>query len=196
MEKTIKNLRNHKFDSRKLDENEIEKVVLADYQCEDCGESVFDLSDFPETQNIENSNCICENCYDERYLEICDCCEESYEPREDQKKYLIFSKTNGGAVAKIGIYEVLKRPYFISNYFSQRLLDDSIKIVRACDIESMLDKIYGRKHEINSADCICQSCAEKFGLITPMVKNRHNYCNDFVRIHHNIHEKGIIEQGF
>ena len=197
MKNDLEKLRKHKYASRKLDEDEIKKVIAADYCCEDCGKSVFDLDDFPKTgSNIEDSNCICEDCYNERYREICDCCEESYEPRDETKEYLVFSKTNEDAVEKIGIYEILKKPYFISDYFSQRVLGDSLKLIRECNIESMLNNIHNQKHSIESADCICQDCAEKFALITPMARNSKRYCDDFTRIHHNIYTKGIIERGF
>ncbi len=197
IQKLEENLRKHEFASGKLDGEDIKKIIVANYCCEDCGISVFELSDFPETgSNIEGSNCICEDCYDKRYREICDCCEGSYEPRDEDKKYLVFSKTNENAVEKIGIYEVLKYPYFISDHFSARVLDESIKLIRECDIESMLNNIHNQKHSIDTADCICQSCSEKFALITPMAKNSKRYCDKFTRIHHNITAKGIIERGF
>ena len=113
MENQKQRLKEHEYCSRKLTSEEINKVELADFQCESCGASVFDLDDFPETENIDDWNCLCEDCYDNEYRALCDICEDSYEPREGSKEYLVFSKTNEVEIDKIGIYEILKYPYFI-----------------------------------------------------------------------------------
>lgn len=134
---------------------------------------------------------MCEECYSDEYESICDVCEEIYERREDKKMYLVVSETNDDEADKIGIYEVLQFPYFISNHFFASLYEENIKLVRECRIESMLNNIYNKQHKILYADNICQDCAEKFALLKPLSKSIQGYS-----LHKRINIRGIIERGF
>lgn len=62
-------------------DEEIE-IIIAEYcKCSNCGLSIFEMEDFPEVLEDEKVM-LCEECYDEYYLDICPLCEDYYEIKD------------------------------------------------------------------------------------------------------------------
>jgi hypothetical protein len=113
MKEKIKLWYAEKFSSSpiKISDKEIEFVIARDCECDNCGESIFEMSDFPEI-NIENDELLCEKCYDHKYKDTCVICEEVYDlsdlPTEFPKSPFYYI----GPQNKSGIYHALEWPVF------------------------------------------------------------------------------------
>lgn len=184
----------------KWDDDDIQRVISADCRCSRCGTSIFDMDDYPYTSEDEY-DVICTECYDEVFSSYCECCENRYEERYQTEKFIVFTpahiENNSLEGIKAGIYRVKKYPIFYGNIVSgfDGLFNENIELVRECDIDSMITKIHGSDHEQRYADSICQDCAEKFALITPLAKSYVQYIDTFTRVHFNVNERAILKQG-
>lgn len=171
-------------------------TIHAVMPCEYCGRELYDW-ELEEPHHDEQGAIMCDDCYDDNYRNICQLCEESYEkPTAPEELFFIVSKETASSVAfnpiKPGIYQTISWPYFMGSTFGfEMLFEDSIKLIRECDINSMLSKLYDSK-EIG-ADEICPCCAEKYSKTT--YYKRIEYTDPFVRLHRNIYERGIILHG-
>lgn len=94
-----------------VDEEEIKLLIEHDCECDNCGESIFEMDDFPEI-NIDEKEVLCENCYDQKYRDTCVICEEVYDlsdlPTEFPKSPFYYIGTQN----KSGIYHALNWPVF------------------------------------------------------------------------------------
>lgn len=178
--KTAKEIRAHfatEYSSspRKLSAWDFRRLKKADYCCEQCGDSIFELDDFPD---INADGVYCEDCHRELYYDTCHVCQEDYEkPKKPTDRYFVVSKeSEGEAGVRAGFYQVTKYPYFLAAvaFGFECLFEDSIKLLKACDINSMLRKIDGNNYDkVNANEC-CESCAKKYSGITPLVNNYSN----------------------
>lgn len=180
-------------------DEEVNKIINANCECLHCGKSIFNLYDFPNLDD-DDYDVLCEDCYDELYLETCECCEETYEPREESIKYFALTPnqiSNFGLEMKAGIYKVKNNPFHYGDvvFGFSGIYEEDVELIRECNLDSMLTAIHNTKHELECAD-ICNSCAEKYGRLIPLARLSIKYCDKFTRIHHNINVKGIVERGF
>ena len=94
-----------------VNEKEIQLIINKDCECDNCRVSIFELYDFPDI-NIDEKEVLCEECYYQRYRDICCICEESYElsdlPDEFPKSPFYYI----GTQKKSGIYHALQYPIF------------------------------------------------------------------------------------
>lgn len=79
MEEKIYEYYNHRYSSSPvpIDEDKVVILIEHDCECDYCGKSIFELDDFPEILK-EKDEVLCEDCYDEKYRDICPVCEDYY----------------------------------------------------------------------------------------------------------------------
>ena len=171
---------------------EVDAILENGCECSHCGESVFDLSDFP---TIKDGYVYCEECERELFFDQCPICEESFEKPEtpEQHRFVLAKEQAEGENMKPGIYQVKEFPFYRAAlvFGFESFFEDAIELAREMDINAVLEKIRGRKHDV-SGDCICQYCFDKYTTRKP-VKTR--YVNMKTGVHRNINERGPIATG-
>jgi hypothetical protein len=99
-------------------EEQIEIIIDNDCECYNCGQSIFDMNDFPE---IKNDIVFCENCYNDIFINTCYICEEHYEKEDVEGSDLPFPKSpffyynpvsEGENIKPSGVYETIEYPLF------------------------------------------------------------------------------------
>ena len=127
--------------------------------CSRCG---AEIEDEPFKRNGE---CLCEECYLEECTQTCPVCEEHFEPEEGgSEHFFITKKTSRITGQPVGLYRVLKHPFFHGNCIDgfDAFYKDAIEQVNDLDIEDYLSKKYGEDTEV-STDIICPDCAARYG---------------------------------
>jgi len=212
-EKIIEHYTNHFASSPiEISEDEIQYLIKHDCECTGCGKSIFELYDFPEI-DIEESEILCESCYDEDYREYCPICENSYDIKDGKSDYFVVNKEGTKeANIPIGIYHILKRPYFYGDcvYGFDGVFNDSIKQVSKINIEDF--------QELESCTCICSECIDlylkkenylMFGSGIPIVLSKKHRNSEWLSkttdeslhkdrqnvIHKRIYLRGLIQKG-
>lgn len=150
-------------------DQDIERIIKADCSCSLCGQSIFEMDDFPET-NEEDYDVLCSDCYDREFMQLCEVCQEFYEPRHDTVHYLVFTPRQideFGLEVKPGIYRPKENPYYYGDvvFGFQGLFEENLELINECDMDSILSEKLKQSYQIQLADCICQTCAEKYGNI-------------------------------
>lgn len=143
-------------------EEQMQLIIDHDCECDHCGKSIFELDDFPEVL-VEHKEVLCEECYDEQYLTVCPLCEDSYE-KEDMTKYFFITKSTSKEVGKpIGMYEILKHPFYYSDGITDfGFFNDAIRKVSDIDIDEVHPIFDPYSDDRILLDCICPRCAEKY----------------------------------
>jgi len=67
---------------------ELDFIIKHECNCDECGESVEEFSDFPELL-IEEDEFLCEECYGQKYRVICPICENSYDIKDGESEYSV-----------------------------------------------------------------------------------------------------------
>ncbi len=203
--------KNYSSSPIEISEEEIQYLIYNDCECTDCGKSIFELYDFPEI-DIEQGEIYCEDCYNENYLEYCPLCENRYDIKEGKSDYFVVNKEGSKeANIPIGIYQILKRPYFYGDCVTgfDGMFNDSIKHVSKINLEEIMS--------IESCECICPECVELYlkkenyfmlGTGVPSVlfkKHRNDWFKDYTDenihktrqkvIHERIYLRGLIQKG-
>ena len=149
----------HEFTDEELD------VIIANgCECSNCGESIFDLNDFPE---IKDDKVICEDCYREEYMTTCPICEEDYENDKESDYFFITKNTTRDARKPIGLYKAVERPFFYGDCVTgfDGFYEGAIVQVNDLDIDEFvnikLSRLNRDKEEI-ATDMICPDCAKLF----------------------------------
>lgn len=148
----------HEFSSTQID-----IIIENDCKCSRCGESVFDIWDFPEVLE-EEREVLCEDCYDEEYRTYCPLCEESCE-KEDMTEYFFITKDTSKTVHKpIGMYKILKYPFYYGDcvFGFDAFFDNAIEKMSDLDIKEAYSMRNPRNEKDILLDCICSECAEKY----------------------------------
>ena len=158
-------------------EEEISTIIDADCKCDCCGKSVFKLYDFPE---IRDNEVFCEDCYKERFMSICPVCEEHFELDEKDGEYFFITKhTTEDTRLPIGMYRVLKHPFFYGDCVTgfDGIFEDAIEQVNDLDIEELKNMRLGYvcEEEVET-DMICPECAKKYMTYTNLMKVVPTYC--------------------
>lgn len=71
-----------------ISESEIDFIIKHDCKCSTCGDSIFEMNDFPELM-VNDDELRCEQCYDEDYRALCPICENSYDIYDGESEYEI-----------------------------------------------------------------------------------------------------------
>lgn len=163
---------------RNVDDEDMQVIIEQDCKCSRCSKSIFELYDFPL---IQHGEVWCEDCDREEHYSYCPICENSYEnPTIEGGHYLVISKEavkDYGIDAKPGFYKVLKYPYYRACLVGgfESLFEDAIELIRECDINSMIHKLYPHAGEEKvSADSCCEDCMKKYTGQTKIVNNYTN----------------------
>jgi len=96
---------------KEISNEKIEFILKKDCECDDCLESIFKMDDFPEI-DIENNELLCEDCYEEKYIESCIICDEIYYSNELSNEFPKSPFYYIGVQNKPGIYHALSYPVF------------------------------------------------------------------------------------
>lgn len=149
-----------------VDDDDIRIIIEQDCRCSQCAKSIFELYDFP---SIQDGQVWCEDCDRNEHYTYCPICENDYEnPTIEGGDYLVISKQaidNYGINAKPGFYKVLRYPYYRACLVGgfESLFEDAIELIRECDINSMIHKLYPHAGEEKvSADSCCEDCMKKY----------------------------------
>lgn len=163
-DKIIKHgLNNYSSSPYKFDDEQVELIIKHNCNCDYCGESIFDMYDFPEVLTGKDE-LLCENCYDEYYRDVCPVCEESYEKEEFSEYFFITKETSKIAHKPVGMYRILAYPFFYGDCLSgfDAFFNDSIEKVSSIDINEAYSILHPRNNKDILMDCICSECAEKY----------------------------------
>ena len=97
-----------KFSSSPIEysDEELNLIIEHSCECDDCGESFFEMDDFPDI-SIENDEVLCEDCYFDKYRDTCIICEESYEKEDVSDYFFITQKNTKTAGIPVGMYKVV-----------------------------------------------------------------------------------------
>ena len=167
-------------------------------ECTYCGNDL-DNEELESPRKDDDGDIICDNCYSDNYMNYCPLCEEEYEkPTKPEELFFCISNEVCEYVAmnpiKPGIYQTTSWPYFLgaTGFGFEMLFENSIKLVRELNINSIIKKLYG-KNESFGADEICDSCVDKYTNMN--YRKRVEYTDKWYRLHRNIYERGIIKNG-
>jgi len=94
-----------------INEDEMQLLIKHDCKCDNCGESIFELDDFPNI-STEKSKVLCEDCYSEEYRDYCPICEDSYWKNDLPDEFPKSPFYYIGTQSKSGIYHALDWPVF------------------------------------------------------------------------------------
>jgi len=125
-------------------------------ECEQCGKALDgEELEFPRKE--EDGTVLCDECWHEEYEFTCCLCEE-YGLVEHQHAFVVvFDAEGAGAgIEKLGIYRVIRTPYWCSNYFNAWLFPDAVKWV--APLPPVVEDYYPCGH-------LCLSCQEELGLV-------------------------------
>ena len=133
--------------------------------CDHCGRK-FDYMPFQR-----DGECLCEECHLEENCQTCPVCENYFEPEEgDEELFFITKKTAEATRRPVGLYRVLKHPFFHGNCVEgfEGFFDGAVEQVNDLDIEDHLDKEHPfyEKHSV-ATDIICPDCAARYKSIRP-----------------------------
>ena len=136
-----------------FNDKELDLIIKHKCQCDYCGDSIFELDDFPEV-DVEKDMVSCEDCYDEHFKTTCPSCENSYTDDELTDYFFITKDTAETVNRPVGLYKILKRPYFYGDCVTG--FDDFFPDA----IEKVLDIDLNKKGVL--LDCICQDCLSRY----------------------------------
>lgn len=161
-----------------FNEEQLKLIIKHDCECDNCGESIFEMDDFPDV-SVEREEVLCEDCYGEEYRTICPICEESFEIDEMTDCFFI-SKTNSKKVRKSsGIYKILKRPFYYGNCLTgfDAFFDGAIEKISEIDIEEVYFILHPELNKEDlTLDCMCPHCSEKYLRKDNFIKADSLYC--------------------
>ena len=168
-----------KFSSSPIEysDEELDLIIEHSCECDDCGESFFEMDDFPDI-SIENDEVLCEDCYFDKYRDTCIICEESYEKEDVSDYFFITQKNTKTAGIPVGMYKVLKRPFYYGDCITgfDAFFNDSIEKVSNMDINKVYAAHNPRNEKEITADLICPDCAEKYLRKDNFIKAEPVYC--------------------
>ena len=137
--------------------------------CVRCGDEIT-----PGFEYGTDERPLCEECYCD-LTDICHVCEEHYTPldgediglnrtKEDEEYFFITKATAKVTRKPVGLYHVLKRPFFYGDCVTgfDDFIEGAIEQVSTLDIEDYLDRQYPCIQHTVGTDILCPECAEKY----------------------------------
>lgn len=171
-------------------------LIKNDCECTSCGQSIFKLDDFPVI-DISEGYVYCEECDRDHNYSTCSVCEELFfKPKEPKEHFFIVSKENEReAGMDAGLYQVVKFPFFYGSILTgfDAFFEDSIKLIRTLNINSIQRVRWGNDTGEVSCDYVCPECVD---LLTGKSRITNNYCNKSFGMHHCINVRGAIKRGY
>ena len=145
-------------------DEELDVIIASDCKCDHCGESIFDLNDFPE---VKDGEVLCEDCYSIEYRTVCPVCEEEYDNDKETDYFFITRRTTRDARKPVGLYKAVERPFFYGDCVTgfDGFYEGAIVQVNDLDIEEFLSIKHSRlmrDEEEVETEMICPDCAKLF----------------------------------
>jgi hypothetical protein len=163
--KIIKHFKNNYNSSPHPITNEkIDFLIKNDCQCDNCGASIFELDDFPEIL-IEDNELLCDDCYHEKYNDICPICEDYYDTKDYTSDYFVLTEYSAKELKMIpGIYKILERPFFYGDILSgfDAFFSNSIELAVPIKINELKKIECGDNCQEVTSDCLCPDCIAKY----------------------------------
>jgi len=147
-----------------IDDNEIDFIIKHKCECDSCGESIFEMDDFPEL-TIEDGELLCESCYDNEYYDVCPICEESYDTKGYEADHFVLNETAADELEmEPGIYKALEFPFYRACIISgfKNFFDNKIKLVVPIRINEHKKAKFGENCQEVESDMICSNCVEEY----------------------------------
>lgn len=147
-----------------FDDLEIDIIIQNKCKCCNCDKSIFELSDFPEVLE-EEREVLCEECHSFEYRATCPSCENSYHKEEENSEHFFITKELSKETGlAIGLYKVLKYPFFWGNIVTgfESFFDD--RIVKVSDFDIVKAKQIEDKNDdgVMYGGFICYDCFKKY----------------------------------
>ena len=196
---------------------DISMLISHDCECDSCGDSIFDMEDFPNVSQ-KHDFVLCEECYNEKYMETCSICEENYDISDGNTDIIVINEELGKTLSYTpGIYKILEYPFFYGDmiFGFEGFYPNAIELVTPIRINEYKKINVGKGFEEVSSGHICPDCINRFTktsgwatLETPycilLEKYRYNTFADYSDeeihqhrqeiVHRRITLKGIIEK--
>lgn len=158
-----------------VSDREIGILIAHNCDCDNCGDSIFGMDDFP---NVKKGEVLCENCYRDKYMLDCPICENYfYKALKPKDEVIIISKEaveQYGMEVKPGFYRVIEWPYHYGNIVTgfEGLYNNSIKLIKELDINSMLYKLqpHNGTEKVSAGEC-CHDCMKKYTGQSKIINN-------------------------
>jgi hypothetical protein len=165
--------------------------------CDDCGNELDD-EELSNPRTEEDGCIICDRCYSDKYESYCPICENYYDnPKLPEETFMAISKEAAKEVGVIpGIYQVIQYPVTFGSIFGvESIYTENIKLLKACDIDSIMQKLqFHNKKHIGGSE-ICPDCAKIYSMKESYFRIRTQWCNAFMKLHENIYRRGVIQNG-
>lgn len=179
-----------------ISEAQIDLLIYSDCCCDNCGNDIFQMYDYPNI-SLEENEVLCEECYNEKYYQRCGLCENSFDKPEtpESTRFIVSKELSNEAGLEPGLYQALSFPMYFGNCVTgfDAFFEGSIKLVKTLDINSIQRVRYGKGTEDIKLDEICPDC---YDLLTKHKYIRNNYCNKAYGLHQTINVRGALQRGY
>lgn len=175
-----------------ISDEDLEVLIKSECQCDYCSVHITDMYDFPE---IFDNEVMCEECYKEHNMSICPTCEDYYDTKDGDSGFILVTKElSKDQKIPMGIYKVLKRPFFYGNILSgfESFFNNSLQLVANINIdeyESATTTNY-KDGDITS-DFICPECVAKYTTFKDYLLKEGKPC---ILIQNKGFENGLIKE--
>ena len=147
-----------------IEQKEIDFIEKNNCECNCCGNSIFELCDFPKLL-IDDDEIMCEDCYDEHHRDFCPICENTYDIKDFTSDFIVINEELSIETGKQpGIYQILKRPFFFGNILTgfDAFFDGALKLVVSIRINHFKGIDVGNGYCEVASNNICGECIERF----------------------------------
>jgi hypothetical protein len=138
--------------------------------CSYCGKVLQD-EELENPMTDGDNEIMCDACYEEAYMRYCDVCESHYNiPDNEVDTYFFVGKQESKDVDLApGFYQALRFPIAYGSIIGySQIIKENVKLLRECDIDSILTQIYPHCDYALGVDYCCKECAEKYSMITSL----------------------------
>lgn len=157
MKEKIKLWYAEKYSSSPLEitDEEIEFIIEKECNCDQCGESMFEIWDAPNI-DMEKDEFLCERCFGEEYETSCPYCENTVMNDDISENYFVINQAGAEETGeKIGFYKILSHPFYQNDFFGfDSMIEGAYEFVKPLDKNK-------RDNDCQSCGNICQECVDK-----------------------------------
>ena len=161
-----------------VSDEEIQLLIDHECQCDSCGTSIFDLDEFPETY-VKHDVVMCEECYGNKYHELCPICENTYNTIDGNTDFFVINEELGKEIKLIpGIYRILQSPFFYGGgvFGFDNFISENIELVTPIRINEYKEINCGVNDPGVFSDHICPECIDKYTKTTEWATLEPAYC--------------------
>lgn len=179
-----------------ISEEKIDCLIKNNCTCDNCGESIFELDDFPV---FKDDGVLCEHCDLDKNYEMCPICQDYFEKafKADDFYFLLSKEAVEGYGMKLkpGFYRTLRWPFYYGNCVTgfEGIFDNTLELIHECDINSMLKKLDHGSADENLNGEVCQECLK---IWTGQTEIKNNYCDKEYGAQYIAKQKEVIKNRF